>query len=129
MTYIDGIGYLSNNYQPIINDDGTLSAPKEYVSYWFMNYPTFQIGTDRILSIVITDPNVSVWGLTINSSKEEMVEIFNKIGFDIDGPGKHGCRGEYGNIEVDISYNTKITIHYNVVDIINTIYFGQISYN
>ena len=128
-TYIDGIGYLSNNYEPIINEDGSLCAPQEYVSYWFENYPFWEVGIDKIMCINITDPNVSVWGLTINSTKEEFVDTFSRMGFDIDGPGKSRCFARYGNIEIIFYYNERIRIDYDVISIVNTIYFGQIAYN
>ena len=128
LTFIDGIGYLSQKYEPIVSDNGSLSAPKEYVAYWFKNYPFHEIGIDRIRSIVITDPNVYVWGLTINSTKEEIVETFSQMGFDIDGPGETRCVGRYKNIEITIYYNEKIVINHRVISIGNSIYFGKIAY-
>ena len=120
--------YLSKNYQPIINEDGSLSAPEEYVAYSFHKYPFNKIGIERILKIVITDPNVSVWGLTINSTKEEIVEVFSKMGFYIDGPWDERCDIRNKKIEISIFYNERIEIQHNIISISNSIYFGQISY-
>ncbi len=127
-TYIDKIGHLSNEYEPIVNDDGSLSAPQEYVAYHFGNYPTDEIGIDRILYIQITDPDVSVWGLTINSTKEEIVETFSKMGFYIDGPWEERCNIRNEKLEIYIFYNKKIIIQRKVISIGNSIYFGKIAY-
>ena len=127
-TFIYGIGYLSDKYKAIVNEDGSLSAPQEYISYSFHNYPTDEIGEDRILKIVITDPDVSIWGLTINSTKEEIVETFKKMGFYIDGPHEERCNIRSEKVEIFIFYNEKIEIQHKVISIANSIYFSDIVY-
>ena len=77
--------FLSKSYEAILDEDGNWIAPDKAVVYNVENYPykDLEIGTKKISCIKITDPNVYVWGLTINSSREEIVEILDKLGYKI----------------------------------------------
>ena len=78
-----GKSYLAQGYDPIINENGKLSAPKQCVIYHTGNYPLIDIGVKRITSIYITDPQIYVFGLTINSTRKEIDEVMTKNGFEV----------------------------------------------
>ena len=78
-----GKSYLAQGYEPIIDEDGNLSAPEHCVIYSTGNYPLIDKGVKRITSIRITDPQIYVFGLTINSTREEIDEVMTKNGFEV----------------------------------------------
>ena len=78
-----GKSYLAQGYEPVIDEDGNLSVPEHCVIYSTGNYPLIDMGVKRITSISITDPQVSVFGLTINSTREEIDEVMTKNGFAV----------------------------------------------
>ncbi len=77
--------FLATGYEAMGDEEGRLIAPNEAVVYRVEMYPyrDLQYGTKRISRIRITDPNVYVWGLTINSTREEIIETLEKVGYEI----------------------------------------------
>ena len=77
--------FLATDYEVMVDEEGRLIAPNESVVYEIEMYPyrDLQYGTKRISKIRITDPNVYVWGLTINSTREEIIETLEKVGYEI----------------------------------------------
>ena len=75
-------GYLPNVYEAVNKPNGFLTAPQNAVVYWLTRYPYTDLGVMRIMEIEITDPNVYVWGLNINSTREDILNAMNKAGLD-----------------------------------------------
>ena len=77
--------FLAKGYEAITDEKGMLTAPNEAVVYDVEVYPYKDLnrGTKRVACIRITDPNVCVWNLTINSSREEIIETLEAIGYEI----------------------------------------------
>ena len=77
--------FLANDYEVMVDEKGRLIEPNESVVYRIEMYPyrDLQYGTKRISQIRITDPDVYVWGLTINSTREEIIETLEKVGYEI----------------------------------------------
>lgn len=78
-----GKSYLAEGYEPIVDENGNLTAPEHCVIYDTGNYPLIDKGVKRITSIRITDPQIYVFGLTINSTREEIDEVMTKNGFEV----------------------------------------------
>ena len=77
--------FLAQGYTAIVDEKGNLTAPGEAVVYSVEMYPyrDLKLGTKRIVCINITDPEVHAWGLTINSTHEEIVETLKNVGYTI----------------------------------------------
>ena len=75
-------GYLANGYEAINKPNGYLTAPESAVVYWLTRYPYTDLGVMRIMRIDIADPNVYVWGLNINSTREEIIDAMHNAGLD-----------------------------------------------
>lgn len=81
--------FLPKEYKATIDENGNLVAPSQVVTYTLLNYPYTDFGAPKISRIDITDPNVYVWGLTINSTRKEIISTMKDRGFEIydDRPG------------------------------------------
>lgn len=73
-----GKGYFSTK-----DEDGNDVKPEHYVTYLITAYPDHADGGQYVTRIDITDPNVSVYGLTVNSTIEEYDVVFRKMGYVI----------------------------------------------
>ena len=69
--------YLDGKYQKDENE--YQSIPKVHVTYLVQSYPDASSGNSTITRIEITDPEITVYGLTINSSEEEVEERMKKV--------------------------------------------------
>jgi len=63
--------YLDSDY--LFED----SLPKEYVIYQIQN----KIETNEIIGIIITDPRITIYGLTTNSNEKDIKSTMKKRGF------------------------------------------------
>lgn len=61
-----------------------LEDPEYYVKYLITAYPDYADGGQFVTEIEITDPNVSVYGLTVNSSFDEFDSVFDKMEYTIE---------------------------------------------
>ena len=76
--------YLAKEYEAVNSPQGNLVAPESAVVYSLTRYPYTDLGVMRIMKIAITDPNVYVWGLNINSTRKEIIDAMNKAGLATD---------------------------------------------
>ncbi len=83
--------YLGSEYEKITDVDGTDSKPEHYVSYLVTAYPDYADGGSYITEIRITDPEVYVYGLTIESTASEFYSAFIKMGFTISDEETSSC--------------------------------------
>lgn len=77
-----GKAYLEKNY-PLGLMDGNIQIPKEHVIYTVTAWPDYSDGGAYITEIEITDPAISIYGLTVHSSFEEFDRVFGGQGYDI----------------------------------------------
>ena len=115
--------YLASGYEPVLNPYGNWvcpeQAPKHAVVYSTENYPIEEIGIKKITGISITDPEIHVWGLTVNSTREEVVEVMEKMGFEERHHDPDIYIGDKGQYTVIFRFSTnQITIRYNSFGII-----------
>ena len=110
--------YLDNGYKAEVSENGNLVAPKVAVIYCVHKYPFTDWGVVwRIDSIRVTDPNVSVWGLTINSTREEFVEVMIDLGFEFHSEGEKYICFSFDKNYVGLRYGERITISYDIPNI------------
>lgn len=118
--------YLAKGYEPSGFDKNGNSngLPEEYVLYAVYPYPR-NSDSKKIVSIKITDPKISVYGITLNSSEADFEKTFRKLACEIavsklaNGDVHIGARkgnvnvglskladgSRYLNVTVDIGYN------------------------
>jgi hypothetical protein len=119
--------YLANGYEAVLNESDNLlypkHAPEHAVVYSTENYPIEEIGIKKITGIYITDPEIYVWGLTVNSTREEVVEVMEKMGFEDGQLGSNIYCGINGRYKFTFRFDQKqIEIEYISFGIIENIF-------
>ena len=71
-----GLYYLDPRYEMIDNQ-----VPEVHVTYIAGSYPDYADGGLYVTRIEITDPSITVYGLNIHSSQEEIDAKFASLGF------------------------------------------------
>jgi hypothetical protein len=67
-----GREYYGSGYIPTTNENGEQIDPEHCVIYTVTSYPDYSSGKSHITRIAITDPAVELFGLTLNSSKNDI---------------------------------------------------------
>lgn len=75
-----GREYYGTGYIPTLDENGEQIDPEYYVIYTVSSYPDYSSKAQHITHIEITDPNVNVWGLTVNSTHEEVCNKLAELG-------------------------------------------------
>lgn len=76
--------FLGRGYETVPDEDGNPSYPEHYVSYVIGAYPDESDGGEFVTSIVITDPQVKYYDLTVNASAEAFRETFEGLGYAVE---------------------------------------------
>lgn len=99
--------YLAKGYEPSgFDKNGNANGlPEEYVLYAVYPYPR-NSDSKKIVSIKITDPKISVYGITLNSSEADFEKTFKKLGCEISVSNANGdsyIGARKGNVNVGLS--------------------------
>ena len=78
-----GREYYGSGYAPSLDENGQQIDPEKYVIYTVTSYPDYSSKTQHITRIAITDPEVNVYGLTVNSSEDEIKISMSNNGFQL----------------------------------------------
>lgn len=79
--------FLGTGYHAVTDEDGmNASRPDIYVTYVITAYPDYSSGALAVTKIAITDPAVTVYGLTVESPLEEWDAVFREMGYEIRDP-------------------------------------------
>ena len=70
--------YLAPGYELVVGDQG---YKENCVIYGTARFPLYELGVHKIIGIYISDPEVTLWGLTMNSTCEESQAVMTKLGF------------------------------------------------
>jgi len=90
-----GREYYGTGYVPTTNKNGEQVDPEECVVYTVTSYPDYISNKRHITRISITDPSVTVYGLTINSSADEVENVMRSYGFkNSSGQGQTYTKGK-----------------------------------
>ncbi len=84
--------FYGEGYASVVNEDGSKSKPAHYVTYLITAYPDYADGGSYVTRIEITDPAVTVYGLTVNSSVEEFDALFRRMGYIVSVEEQNGAR-------------------------------------
>ena len=114
--------YLSKGYETAFDIYGNTTAPECAVVYTVSNYPLYDFGVKRVTSINISDPEIYVWGLTINSTEDEVILALGEEGFMIDTNNHELLIADNGHYRIIVRYNKSIKIMYRETSIIETIF-------
>ena len=105
--WLDDNHYLAKGYDPIIDENGNRSAPEQSVIYTVSRYPLIYLGIKKITHIKITDPSVYVWGLTVNSTREEVEKVMTGLGFTPSMNNNEIYATNNGNYSFTFRYDSK----------------------
>ena len=75
--------FLGSGYKKNADTDGSDQHPEHYVSYVITAWPDYADGGQFVTDITVTDPAVTVYGLTIESTYEEFDAVFEPLGYEL----------------------------------------------
>ena len=75
--------YLGKGYQAQIDENNMQIHPDSYVSYRITAYPDYSDGGSYVTYITIAAPDVTLYGLSIQSSMELFDTVFEDMGYQI----------------------------------------------
>ncbi len=80
--------YLGRGYRKTVDENGADTVPEKCVAYLVTAYPDYADGGAYVTEICITDPEVILYGLSVDSTFDEFDAVFEKMGFELsDGEG------------------------------------------
>ncbi len=115
-----GREYYGTGYVPTLDEDGQQVDPEHCVVYTVTNYPDYSNNSLHITRITITDPAVTVYGLSLSSSVEEIKNTMTAEGFTVTESGT-SIRAEKDNFRFTFS-NDAITINAEVTNRFGIVY-------
>lgn len=107
-----GREYYGSGYVPTTDENGEQRDPEHCVIYTVTSYPDYSSGKSHITRISITDPEVSVYGVTLTSSAEDIKNALTEAGFSVTEKNG-GVIGEKGRFRISFSSDS-IYIHADV---------------
>ena len=113
-----GTEYYGTGYVPTIDEEGQQVDPEHCVLFTVTSYPDYSSKSQHITYISITDPSIEVFGLTINSTQEEIrYTLEETCGYDftVEELGGNTLVARKGDYTFSFS-PTKITIRVNVTN-------------
>lgn len=75
--------FLGSAYKKNEDADGLDQRPEHYVSYVITAWPDYADGGQFVTDIIVTDPAVKVYGLTLASTFEEFDAVFEPLGYEL----------------------------------------------
>lgn len=75
--------FLGSRYKKNEDSSGANQHPEHYVSYVITAWPDYADGGEFVTDITITDPAVTVYGLTIGATYEEFDAVFEQLGYEL----------------------------------------------
>jgi hypothetical protein len=90
-----GKEYYGGGYMPTRDENGMQIDPEHCVIYTVTSYPDYASRKSHVTRIVITDPEVELYGINCSSSLGEIDTALRKHGFrPADAPGVTYCKGK-----------------------------------
>lgn len=121
--------YYGKNYEPITFEDEYgytyQERPEHYVIYHVGGYPDTLSPTQHITRIEITDPSVTLWDLTVNSTYDEFTRVMTELGFEVTSD-PHSATNFHtatkGKYEIRYSMGREIVLIIEVTNIVGVVY-------
>ena len=106
-----GIGYV-----PTLDENEQQVDPEHCVIYTVTSYPDYMNKAQHVTRIEITDPEIELYGLSINSSKEDIKNVMEEQGFTVI-EGEYGITAEKGKFTFNFNkHSNSITIRVEVTN-------------
>ena len=80
--------YYGHGYHSTIDSDGMTCDPEHFVKYLITAYPDYADGGQYITKIEISDPTITLYGLSVNSSLDAFDETFKNMDYEISSPSE-----------------------------------------
>lgn len=114
-----GREYYGTGYSPTLDENGQQIDPEHCVVYTVTNYPDYSTNSRHVTRIEITDPAVTVYGLSLSSSAEEIRATMTAEGFTVTGSDT-ALRAERDNFlftfsKDKITIRAEVTNHFGIV--------------
>lgn len=87
--------FYGKGYAPIISENGVFTDPEHCVKYLVTAWPDCADGGQYVTRITVTDPAVTMWGLTVESSVEQFDSVLSAMGFQYNGGEESDPGTEY----------------------------------
>ncbi|MBO4983841.1 MAG: hypothetical protein J6D23_07255 [Clostridia bacterium] len=111
-----GTEYYGTGYIPEVDENRQQTDPKHCVLYTVTSYPDYSSKTLHITYISITDPSIEFYGLSLNSTQEEIrYQMEEKQGFAIEKLGDNTLIARKGDYTFSFSKDI-IRISVNVTN-------------
>ncbi len=111
-----GLGYVPTEVEGYGQKD-----PEHYVRYVFTGFPDHS-DSMAVSYIEFNDPNINIWGLTVNSTDEEFTEVLEGLGFKVTDSGTF-ISAKRGRLDISLSASTHtMQIRYDVTNIHHLIF-------
>ena len=112
--------YVNSKYPVEYSDGNYPECTGNYVKYTVGNYPDESSNSLHITNIDINDPEIHFYGLSINSTKEEILKVFEeelKFDIEISGSSVYCSKGKYHfSFDGDSIYiRVDITNHFGII--------------
>jgi len=115
-----GREYYGTGYVPTLGEDGQQIDPEHCVIYTVTNYPDYSSNSLCITRITITDPAVTLYGLSLASTPEEIRSTMTAQGFTVTESGT-AIKAEKDNLRFTFSKDS-ITVSAEVTNHLGIIY-------
>lgn len=107
--------YYGTGYVPTLDEYNQQVDPEQCVIYTVTSYPDYSNKAQHITYIEITDPSIVFYGLSLNSTDEEIMEIMGNMDFVFQELGGDTLVAKKGKYTFSFSPST-ITIRVNVTN-------------
>ena len=98
-----GREYYGTGYVPTVDENGQQADPDHCVIYTVTSYPDYSDKEQHITGIYITDPNVEVYGITLQSSIQEFMVLMKQQGFEIAEHSDSYVRAQLDNVWITLT--------------------------
>ena len=114
-----GREYYGTGYVPTLGEDGQQIDPEHCVIYTVTNYPDYSSNSLCITRITITDPAVTLYGLSLASTPEEIRSTMTAQGFTVTESGT-ALKAEKDNLRFTfskdaITVSAEVTNHFGII--------------
>lgn len=108
--------YYGTVYVPTLDENEQQVDPEHCVIYTITSYPDYMNKAQHVTRIEITDPEIKLYGLSINFSKEDIKNVMEEQGFTVI-EGEYGITAEKDKFTFDFNKRSNyITIRVEVTN-------------
>ena len=114
-----GWEYYGTGYVPTLDEEGQQVDPEHCVIYTVTNYPDYSSNSLCITRITVTDPAVTLYGLSLSSTADEIRSVMGSEGFTVTESGT-AIKAEKDKIRYifskdSITVSAEVTNHFGII--------------